>query len=208
MSPPNAVSFLKSLVRHPARFLKAYLTIPNRTPDSSRWAKVDNLRENWDARTKKIASLIPAGAHVLEFGAGRLVLRDMLAPGCTYQPSDIFDRGSGTIVCDLNKAFPRLPRKYDYIVFSGVLEYLYDISGLVAQLGKHTDHVVASYACTDECPDMLTRRINGWVNHLTEQQFTAEFENRRFRKVARETWQGQVILCFELDPDGVRGSAP
>ena len=77
----------------------------------------------WAERTRILASYIPVGASVLEFGAWTMELKRHLPPLCTYTPSDLFYRGKGTIVCDLNG--PELPvfPKHDVAVFGGVLEY-------------------------------------------------------------------------------------
>src|SRR5689334_4642044 len=70
--------------------------------DYDRWGTLNNLAKDWDSRTKQISGHIKPGSSVLEFGAGRLALVKFLPPDCKYTPSDLVDRGMGTIVADLN----------------------------------------------------------------------------------------------------------
>src|SRR5436190_22890161 len=100
--------------------------------DYRRWARAENLKDRWDSRTKLIASLVPAGSRVIEFGAGKRQLERHLHPSCTYLPSDIVDRGPGTLIIDLN-ADPLIdlgPHRVDPAALSGVLEYVHDLPPL------------------------------------------------------------------------------
>jgi hypothetical protein len=140
--------------------------------------------------------MIEPGSAVIEFGAGRLVLADLLPNGCTYTPSDIVDRGRGTIVCDLNAS--TLPNfgTHDVAVFSGVLEYVHDVPRLVAHLTKSVDVIITSYAATDR-GRRRNRRAMGWVNDYTDSEFTELFEAANFRKTDTNAWNSQVIYKFQ-----------
>ena len=117
--------------------------------DYQRWESERNLSPSWDSRTQQIAKLIDAHASVIEFGAGRLILKAYLPDGCTYTPSDLVDRGNGTIICDLNSdELPQL-QSYDIAVFSGVLEYVNNVPKLISHLSNCVDVIIASYAVTD-----------------------------------------------------------
>lgn len=190
---------IKSFIRHPILFLKTFSRIPRDNSDIGRWQKSSNLKEDWDSRTILIAGLIPAGSAVLEFGAGRFVLRDHLPPDCSYQPSDIVDRGDGTIVCDLNEDFPTLPRRYTHTVFSGVFEYVSDIGAVVGALKNNTTVIIASYSTTDMLSDYITRRRSGFINHLSNEQFISLFHHHGFRLSQTHMWQLQTIYYFEDD---------
>ena len=54
-------------------------------------------------RAPLVAAVIPDGARILDLGAGSMVLKSYLKTHCTYIPADIYDRGEGCIVVDLNK---------------------------------------------------------------------------------------------------------
>jgi hypothetical protein len=162
--------------------------------DYRRWREIDNLSPLWDARTQKIADMIPANKAVLEFGAGRMVLAKMLKQPARYTPSDLVDRGPGTIVCDLNaRPLPDFP-KHDVVVFSGVLEYVNDVPSFLQHLSPRTDEVIASYAVLEK--NTTGRRAGGWVNDYTAAQFLQVFEDAGFKAVESLDWENQVIHRF------------
>jgi len=141
-----------------------------------------------------LATLIRPGSSVLEFGAGRMVLKTSLPPGCRYTPSDLVDRGGDTWICDLNaKELPAFPR-HDVAVFGGVLEYVHDLDRLARHLSSSIETVVASYATTDRCP--RNRRTQGWMNDLSSKQLTRLFENAGYVLETADRWRDQEIFRF------------
>lgn len=165
--------------------------------DFARWRELENLKKEWDERTILIASLIPPGSDVLEFGAARMILREHLEKSCTYQGSDMVDRGDSTIVCDLNKEFPNLDRCYSHMIFSGVLEYIVDIGEVIDALSERTQIIIASYQTTDKLPDYVTRRLHGWINHLSNKQLISLFKQHGFHLRQSHTWHLQTIYVFQ-----------
>src|SRR6185312_8871325 len=97
-------------------------------------------------RTRIAAGFVPDGSRVIEFGAGNRLLEKHLDSSCTYTPSDLVDRGPGTIVCDLNeRPLPDLGTDtYDTAVILGVLEYLTDVPSLIDWLAQHVPLCVIS----------------------------------------------------------------
>lgn len=162
-----------------------------------KWTSVENLSPNWDSRTELIAALIPAGSSVIEFGAGRMVLKHSLRRGCSYTPSDLVDRGEGTLVCDLNAAsLPHFPT-HDIAVFSGVLEYVNDVPRLVSHLSKSVDIIIASYGSTDFVPKIPQRRFYGWVNDHSSNEFLSLFSEAGFHCEDVVTWrEAQIVARF------------
>lgn len=159
--------------------------------DYKRWRNVKNLSSKWESRTLQIAKLIPPEVSVIEFGAGRMTLKQNLPPGCSYTPSDIVDRGGGTFVCDLNgNTLPDFP-PHAMAVFSGVLEYVHDVPHLIAHLSANIPTIIASYAIADTNP--RNRRANGWVNDYTAEQFVAIFMKRGYHLAFSEKWHSQMI---------------
>ena len=137
--------------------------------DYQRWGNKQSLSPFWDSRTKKIANQIEPGTSVIEFGAGRLVLKTFLTENCSYTPSDLVDRGNGTIVCDLNSDTLPQFQAYDVAVFSGVLEYINNVPRLIRYLSSCVNVIIASYAVTDT--NKRNRRVHGWVNDYSSVQF-------------------------------------
>jgi hypothetical protein len=162
--------------------------------DYGRWSGKKALSADWDSRTKQIADLVKPGSKVLEFGAGRMVLKGFLPEGCSYTPSDLVDRGPGTIVLDLNgESLPSF-EGHDVAAFSGVLEYVNDVPRLVAHLSRFVGTVVASYGSTElNGPE---RRAQGWVNDYSTSQFIDVFKAAGFLCDHTEQWRTQVICRF------------
>jgi len=174
--------------------------------DYRRWTDPKSLETWWDSRTQKLATFVTAGSCVLEFGAGRRQLERFLSSDCTYIPSDLVDRGPGTVVCDLNKRpLPDLRGfSVDVVVFAGVLEYIEDLDSLAVWLAEQTQSVVTSYDCIRSPKRSLTRvaellrRSNfGYMSHFTLPELTAAFERAGFRSVRTDTWNDQCLLLFE-----------
>ena len=162
--------------------------------DYKRWETDNNLSKSWDSRTEQIAKLIGAGTSVIEFGAGRLVLKEYLPNSCTYTPSDLVDRGNGTIICDLNSDVLPQIKLFDYAVFSGVLEYVNDVPRLISHLSNYVDAIVVSYAATDL--SKKNRRAKGWVNDFSSKEFAEVFEEAGFQCDHTEKWNSQLIYSF------------
>ncbi|NMM48803.1 class I SAM-dependent methyltransferase [Marinigracilibium pacificum] len=162
--------------------------------DLDRWRKRSSFDENWDSRTIKMASYVQPNSSVIEFGAGRLVLKDHLPANCNYTPSDIVERGHNTLVIDLNKyPLPDLDN-FDYAIFSGVLEYVNKLPKFVDFLSPRMKTIVASYATLEK---NKLRGIHGWVNSYTEQQFVEIFENSGYVMSEKAFWKNQTIYVFE-----------
>jgi hypothetical protein len=175
-------------------------------PDYKRWCSSQGLQEWWDERTRLIAGLAPAGSKVIEFGAGRRQLERVLPAGCCYIPSDLVDRGPGTVVCDLNaRPLPDLAAVAPQVaVFGGVLEYLHDVPAIVQWLSA--SGIQTCIASFDPFPARLgivgrwrewTRRCsNGYMCNLTEQEFLSAFEAAGFVPLRKRTWRTQSVFQF------------
>jgi hypothetical protein len=187
-----------------SRLMKALLLKIARRSDYRRWTNSNNLETWWSARTEKIAALIPGGVRVIEFGAGRRHLEKLLE-ACAYFPSDLVDRGPGTIICDLNKR-PLPDLKYlaaEVAVFAGVLEYIGDLSSLIEWLSKQVSSCIASYECVvpaqgpaTAARQRLRRLYYGYMNHFTEQEFVGIWSRHGFILEEVVPWENQRIFRF------------
>ncbi len=192
----------KAALKNPVRYLKTYIAA-HRTTNFSRWSEASNLSSDWDERTIYMASLIPGGASVIEFGVGRLTLPKHLRPACVYQPVDLVARTPDTIVFDLNQIpYPTLPRHYDFAVFSGVLEYVEDLPALFRWLPSVADNVIFSYAVTDWLSDPTTRRENGWINDFSDRDLRACVDSVGMRLVLENRWREQKIYVSVTSAGG------
>ena len=186
-------------------------------PDYRRWASPSGLDGWWNERTMMLAGLVPAGSRVIEFGAGRRQLETFLPAACRYTPSDLVDRGAGTIVCDLNRRpLPDLSRVAPEVaVFGGVLEYVRDVPALLRWLaGAGVTTCVASFdvvpqglGIIGQLRESARRSYNGYVTDLREAQLLRAFETAGFTCTERRTctmpnprWSSQIILQFRRQP--------
>lgn len=167
------------------------------TNQLNRWAKKKNLYPDWDERTIIISQFIPENSSVLEFGAARMILKEYLPENCTYTPSDIVSRSPETIVFDLNKDNLSLFDYYDVIIFSGVLEYVFDVKKLILGLSFKTSKFVVSYAPLENYSNLENRKKNGWVNNFKIDEFTQIFKSVGFIGKEVANWRGQRIMVFD-----------
>jgi hypothetical protein len=193
-------------VRDEFRVLRNMLTSRFGTADYDRWSAPGGLEAWWDQRTTQLAAFIPAGSRVIEFGAGRRSLERLLPPDCSYVPSDLTDRGEGTIVCDLNRRpFPDLRDVAPTVaVFSGVLEYIKDVKALtdwLVESGVQTfvlsfDGVPADLGWYGRFREHRRRLYFGYMNHLTHAELIAILEGTGLRCVEAKAWTHQQLYCF------------
>lgn len=189
-------------------FVLRALGVLRQKTDYRRWRETRNIYESWDSRSRRAAELIPAGSRVIEFGAGKRVLEGCLDASCDYVPSDIVDRGPGTVIIDLNqRPLPDLDGDpFDVAVFMGVLEYLTDLPEVVEWLSKRFRVCVVSYACVDN--DSRSRRagrptvgriFHGWLNSYSEEELTGIFGQYGYRCEHAEPWEDQRLFVFTRD---------
>jgi hypothetical protein len=190
-----------------ARFTRNSIMRWKGQADYKRWNSPGGLEEWWVERTKLIAKLVPTNSRVIEFGAGRRQLEKLLPVGCTYTPSDLVDRGPGTIVCDLNqRPLPDLSAVAPEVaVFGGVLEYIRDTSGVAQWLAR--SGVSTCLVSFDPAPaglgpvgwyrEACRRSYYGYMNRLTEAKLVDIFKAAGFMRSERQCWTKQVILRFQ-----------
>ncbi len=184
--------------------LREIATILQKT-DYRRWSDHSNFEASWKPRTSRAAELVPSRSRVIEFGAGNRNLEQALDPSCTYTPSDIVDRGPGTLVCNLNeRPLPDLGADvYDVAAILGVLEYLRDVPSVLDWLAKQVPMCVVSYVCV-ECNhrslrgarETLTRLRAGWMNNYREDELRSLFEERGYQRVSVESCIGNRLFVF------------
>ncbi len=187
--------------------LRALNALRHRT-DYRRWSEPRNIYSSWESRTQRAAALIPEGSRVIEFGAGKRVLEQHLDASCDYVPSDIVDRGPGTVIIDLNeRPLPELGADgaggFDVAVFMGVLEYVRDLPTMITWLAGQVPVCVASYACVSAggpsrraLRNTIGRLNHGWMNSYSEQELTSLFADCGYRCEHTEGWEDQRMFVF------------
>lgn len=170
--------------------------------DHKRWKQKEELYLEWDQRTVILASMISPGTNIIEFGAGNMALKNHLPPECSYTPSDLYKRHEGILKCDLNVGIEFSLASYDTAVFSGVLEYVYDVDKVFRQLSSSITKVVLSYACTDI--SNADRLRSGWLSDYSKKDLETIFKKYNYQIVEYEEWRKQSIFCLKktiLEPN-------
>ena len=191
----RGISYSKRKINKLRRTARTWWLNLIKASDQKRWANEKSLFQSWDERTRLLADCIEPNSRVFEFGAARLALKQMLPEGCTYFHSDIAKRADDTLVADLNKELPKLP-KVDYVVFSGVLEYIYDVSRILEYAARSADHILFSYATTDAFDSVNERRYNGWVSDLGSDDIAKVAEAIGYRLSVIGHWKNQTLYKF------------
>lgn len=164
--------------------------------DTQRWSRADAMHTNWEERTIRLSKYINKNSNVVEFGAGSAILKDVLDKTITYQPVDIIKRQENYLVCDLNKNPLSIDlTSYDTAVFSGVLEYVYDIDLLFQELSKHIKCIALSYACNDICKQ--DRLFNGWLSDYSSSELEGIFKKYAFKILKKDTWKDQNLYFLD-----------
>ncbi len=166
--------------------------IKNKETDFLRWENNSELFENWNERTKILADYIKPNAKIIEFGAGNMFIKEYLKP-ILYAPTDIVKRFDETTVCDLNKPIEIDIKKYNTAVFSGVLEYVYDMDMVFDQLNKNSiKQIVLSYCCSDINPQ--SRAKNGWLSDFSKKDLEKIFDKYNYSIQNYQEWKKQSIF--------------
>jgi hypothetical protein len=135
-----------------------------------------------DTRAELAAQFIPAGSRVLDLSFGGSALQNLLPTGCSYQGCDRVDRGSGSIVCDLNAGdFPtQAAANSDIIVLLGALEQIADVESFFTHLRFCKQDIILSY-CPPDLSGERDRAALGFVNHLSFYDLALLFDRYGFR---------------------------
>lgn len=159
--------------------------------DLERWENNKELLKNWNERTRLMAEMVPVSAKVIEFGAGNMALKNYLPSTCEYQGSDLLQRSPEMIVCDLNKGINFSLSTYDTAVFSGVLEYIFDIEKVFEQLKGEIKTIIVSYACSDI--SSANRLASGWLSDYTKKSLEEIFFHNGYNIEDYLEWRKQSI---------------
>ena len=171
-------------------------SIETRTPLLIRWGQINRSWENeWGGRAAIAADWLRPSASVADFGCGGMNLERHLQPAQRYVPLDIVARDHRTIVFDLEKNDLAIVDADAYALL-GVIEYLFDVPRVLANLHDKFQHGVISYnICSDGA---IERRLeHGWVNHFSLDDLRSLFERARLEIRRERAIDGSQVL-FEL----------
>jgi hypothetical protein len=189
--------FWNNLSRNLSSTRKVLGTMLFRT-DVNRWQQVAKQEPSWDARNRVIAHLIPANSSVIDMGSGAQTLARYLKPGCQYQPCDCVKSSDNVLLCDFNShQYPDTDEKFDYVVVSGLLEYIRDPRRFLERISSYGDVLLVSYAPLAQGQTHVWRASQGWVNHLTRSELEHLFSDLGFVWHEAGQWHRQSIYHMQ-----------
>jgi hypothetical protein len=147
--------------------------------DRRHWVRVASGGvPHWDARNEMIAAAIPANSSVADLGCGPQTLRGHLKPGCIYKPFDQVRSSPSVGFIDINAGvYPRIDDVVDYIVVSGVLEYIWNPRELLGRIAPLARRICLSYNVLAPRETRRSRLAKLWVNHLTQTELEQMFSD-------------------------------
>lgn len=97
------------------------------------------------------------------------------------------------MVSDLNRG--SLPELHgDFVLMSGVLEYIHDLPRFLAWAARIAPRGAASYACLELFPEIRERRASGWVNDCSEAQLRLMLAAAGWAVLEEAEWSGQRVF--------------
>jgi hypothetical protein len=156
----------------------------------------------WDERNRLIAGFIPAGSSVLDVGCGAQTLKLHLKSGCQYQPCDVVKSSADVIFCDFNAGvYPDVKNCFDYVVCSGLLEYIRRPREFLPGISRLGRAVILSYNPLLPGDSKLARLGNdlGWVNHFKKEELEALFDELGLKWTLLHTDQLKYVI-YSLTP--------
>ncbi|HXV25327.1 MAG TPA: FkbM family methyltransferase [Alphaproteobacteria bacterium] len=191
---PSSVAFAPEERR---RWTRALITA--QSTDGARWADPANLKQGAEERARRAAVHIADGSHILDLGAGLMMVRDFAPADIRYVPADLVLRDPAGIVVDLNSGdFP--PGSYDGVVMLELLEYMHDPHAVLAMARMAAHRLLLSYRLHDG-GDTGERRTEGIFNDFTRTQLLTVLEATDWKVVATEEGPGYTLfLCRAVSP--------
>ena len=168
-----------------------------------RWRKVAQQPiPPWDERNQFIASLIPPGSSVLDIGSGGQSLKRHLKPGCKYQPCDLVKSSPDVILCNFNDGlFPNVEEHFDYVVCSGILEYIRDPVRFLDAATSYGNVVILSYHPFVQGSSKLSRLDHDWINHMTSEELNGVFCQVVAKQDVLRNENGECIYALKKKND-------
>ncbi len=183
-------------------------TIEAGQTDLTRWSDPKQLEPAWEARAVMAADFIAAGTRVLDIGCGAMKLERHLPFGAKYQPCDVVARDNRTIVADLNTQ--GLPvdavKAADLVTMLGVWEYIYKPEALFQAFAATGKPILCSYCDVNFTASIDRRRMLGWVNDFTLDQFIGLARDAGYRaSLVKQVDALQYLIRFDR---GLLAAAP
>lgn len=145
------------------------------------------VNPSWSGRNAVIARHIPKKTSVIDMGCGGKDLLNYIEPS-KYLGIDYTD-SHADLIMDFNQQF-EIDGGWDYLVCSGVLEYLVDVDMFLSTIqGKSKFYLITVWG--------RFHTLNN-PNALTYDQYMSLIDSK-FKIIVRNKWKHHVILkCEDL----------
>lgn len=166
---------------------------------SKEWKSIEYFDDSWKKRIFQMSRYIRTEDSIVDYGCGKMWLKEYLSKSNTYIGVDYQKRDDATIVCDFNKKeFPNLNSTVAFV--SGCLEYVEDPKWFLNKIAEHHEKCIISYCCTDQFEDYKQRKDLGWKNHLSKRELINLFGAlKMLLKESDETLTRNQLFYFEKD---------
>jgi len=152
---------------------------------TNEWKEMEYFDEGWKSRISQMAKFIPQGASVVDYGCGKMWLKEYLSASSEYSGVDYQKRDESTIVCDFNAMeFPKISAQVAFV--SGCLEYVEKPDWFVSLISEYHEQCVISYCSTYYFNDFKQRKNLGWKNHLSESELKELFKRHHMNLVSQD----------------------
>ena len=147
---------------------------------------INEWGDMWQDRSKLcidyLGNRIIDGSSIVDFGCGKMIIKDMLGDKIRYTGVDFHDRG-GNIIADLNSVTDEQIPNADIYIMLGVLEYLQYPENFVKRMAKKCKTLIVSYR-ENEAEDL---------NNFTHTEVWKWMNWQRIRKIGGR----QALFIYE-----------
>jgi hypothetical protein len=142
----------------------------------------------WSERNKVIGSYIDMNTNVLDLGCGHKDLLKYIKPK-KYIGIDFNDQADIKINFNLEFSLPR--DEWNFIVCSGLLEYLNDVPAFINKIKKTSNKYIITYWSKNE----QLRKPNG-LEKFSVSDFL-DLINQHFIIIEKNSWNNHQILILK-----------
>ena len=187
---------LKNMTESQKRGIEKKEKIEAQEKEREKKIKTKGMEIKRKERIALMAELLPTKGTVLDFGCGKMWLREFIdESNITYKGLDYVSRDKNTIVCDINsESIPEID--YNIAFLSGFLEYVDNPQNFINQIAKKANTVVVSYCTTDNFPELDKRIERTWKNHLADADIVNLFDREDYELVKKNDYRN-TIYVFE-----------
>jgi cyclopropane fatty-acyl-phospholipid synthase-like methyltransferase len=142
---------------------------------------------------KVMVKFIKPNSSVLDIGCGQQHLKLYLPENCDYFGCDLYQRFKNTFIWNINKdVCPISVHYFDYIVCSGIIEYIRDVPKFFKTIYDKANNFIVSYAIN---PSNINIRLkNDWINHYQECELLKLFSENNYQIQDWCKWKNQEIF--------------